>query len=941
MAILLLFVAIDIEQVVKDYEISHQLFLQKDYHQAEKYFSHMVRNYGRTEFGYELRYRLAECHFNLGDYYRARDDFVKLLSDRNLPLYLKPEVLYALGITSIILKDFKTAQAILNQLVKNPAYQNEDRANFAIGVFHYFNEAYEEALTKLKENQLLEARFYLGKTYSRLNRPLDAIQTFKEVTDRAPNTPIATLAHFASGQALFENRDYSGALIKFEYFITRHPGSPLVDYGHYFLAASLVHLRRYPEALEHLVPLTKHSDNLLAAHAGYFVGICKLGLDLPRDAVSYFQRVRANFPNTAIASYANLQLVMSQLNAGDVQSALLSATQLATMFRTGDLASVGDYLSGYLMYRAGHLPEAANHFAIVLKTYPKSPLREPAAAMFLLVENELRSYETSITFGSKYLKDYPNETSPWRSQILYLLGEANYFQARYEDAENYYRYASSGEIFQRTTPYARLGLGYCLYHQKRYPDAIDVLKPLITILPEDSSFTIAALLGLGYAYFNQGEYLKALNSFETSYNTYPLDSRAIEKGLFYSGLSYYNLEYYGQAVESWEKLINTMPRAELAAEAGFRTGDTYFKALKYDRAVALFRWVVEFHPGAEYARSSQLAIAQAYYNQKNYDEAIREYQKFLDLYATDPLAESARKGLEMCYYRKGLTDTTTMKEFVEKFPQSELAGDGQFSLARELFDNKEYDKAAFEFEKVVINFPKSSMAAEAQLLAAESYVNLKEWEKAKASYERFIRYFPEHKQSAAAHFNLATVYYNTNDYESALKHFKIVADSYSGSEYAQDAAYNVSVCLRKLGQETQALKALDAYSVKGGKQDVLILEKARILFDRSDYHGLLSTLKDYLPGDDKKKAEVIFYLGEANRNLGSKTKAIAYYQELGKLKLVDNPFVLKGLTQWAIILEEEKKNREAVRIYQKIIAATTSVEVKKAAENRIGYLKGG
>jgi len=942
MFILFIYLAkIDVEKLVKEYEIAHQLFLQKEYVQAEKYFAQLAKRYGDSEYGYEIRYRLAECRFNLGRYYQARNDFTKLLEDPTLPEYLRPEVLYALGITAIVLKDFKTAQDVLHRLIKNPAYQNEARANFAIGVFYYFNGRYREALSKLQDNPLLEAKFYLGKTYSRLKQPMEAIKVFKEVTNEAPNTHLATLAIFSAGQALFENQDYSGARIKLEYFVNHFPKSPLFDYAQYFLAASLYHLGEYAAALERLIPLTKNPDNLLAAHAGYFVGLCKSALNRPQEAVNFFQRVRANFPNAAIASYANLQLIWSQLSSGDYRAALLSSSQLANMFKTGELSSVGDYISGHLLYKTNHLPEAAEHFLNVLKTYPKSSLREPACASYLMIQNQLGNYRITASFGSKYLKDYPEDDSPWRKRIYYFLAEANYYLGRYSNADEFYRKVGGEEEITELTPYARLGLGYCLIHQGRYPEAINALKPLSGGLPNDSSFTIAAKLGLGYAYFNNGEYLKALDQFESCYDRFPYDDRVIERGLFYSGLCYYYKEYYAQAIEKWERLINTRPKAKLSAEAGFRTGDTYFKALKYDRAIAIFRWVVEFHPGSEWAPASQLAIAQAFYNQKRYDDAIREYQKFLDLYVTDPMAENARKGLAMCYYRKGLKDTAAMKEFVERFPQSELAADAQFKIARDLFDDKKYKEAAVEFEKVAINFPNSGSAADALIMAAECYVNLKDWQRAIDAYERFVRYFPDHPTAAAGHFNLATVYYNAGKYEKALEHFKIVADSFPQSEYAQNAAYNVSICYRKLGLEAKALRALDTYAKRGGNREALALEKAKILFDKGDYSGVIKALSGVMPSDVNKRAEALFYLGESYRNIGDKTRAIGYYRNLAQLNLVDNPYVLKGLSQWAIILENEKKNSEAIKIYQMIIAATTRKEVQQAAKNRISYLKGG
>jgi TolA-binding protein len=265
-------------------------------------------------------------------------------------------------------------------------------------------------------------------------------------------------------------------------------------------------------------------------------------------------------------------------------------------------------------------------------------------------------------------------------------------------------------------------------------------------------------------------------------------------------MCYYNLKAYGSAVESWEKLVGTFPLSSKAAEAGFRTGDTYFKATEFEKARSIFRWVVENHPENEYARTSQQTIAQSYYNQQNYDEAIREFQKFLDLFPTSPEAAAARKGMEMCYYQKGLASTEDMQRFVEKFPASEYAAEGQYQIANKVYDDKNYSQALTEYLKVVVNFPSSSYAADALLLAAECAVNLPDWLKATELYHRYLSYFPQGKQRDGVYFNLGTAYYNQKDYGSAMQSFKAVIDSFPESQYLTSAQHNLDICKKLLGE---------------------------------------------------------------------------------------------------------------------------------------------
>lgn len=791
--------AVDYDQLVTDYEIGHQLFLQENYLDAKDYFKAMVGKYSGGEFVDEIRFRLAECYFNLNDYYNAKKNFKKVLEHGNLS-YLEPECLYAVGLIDILQNNFIEAEDILQTLLKNPAYQQEERANFALGVLHYFRGSYEEAKEKLDGIDLLEAKFYYGKAVSRLGDPLEALAAFKEIIDQASNTPIAVLAEFSRAEALFFNRDFDGARIKFRDFILDYPLSSLNDYAHYFLAASLVHAEDYAAASEHLLPLTRHFDNLLAAHSSYFLGICRMHLGDGLGSVSAFQRVRANYPNTQIASFANLQLTNALLISGDTLQALVSASQLATMFSSGELSSVGEYLTGMIYFQKADYYHAATNFELLLQYYPNSSLREPAAAMLLCSLNKLKQYDHTITFGSRYIIDFPDDATPWRGRTLYFLGEACYYRDNFADAEKHYLKVTKAFFGIEITPYARLGLAYAIYNQNRTKEAFEIFNGMEQTPFDDSSLVIAIYLGIGYTHYNQADYGSALDDFEAVYNTYPKDERSAVPALFYAGMSYYKLEYYGQAIEAWEKLLGTFPLSTKSAEAGFRAGDTYFKAAEYEKARALFRWAVENHPLSEYARSSQLAIGQSYYNEQVFDDAIREFQKFLDLFPTSDEAASARKSMAMCYYRKGLESIDDMKLFVAKFSHDELAADGQYQIARNYFDEENYLRAIDEFLKVTVNFPTSSYAPDALIYAAESAVNIENWKKASELYKRYLSYFPKAKQKDGVYFNLGTIYYNLKDYGEALVNFQAVIDSFPNSTNLQNARHNVDICKKLLGE---------------------------------------------------------------------------------------------------------------------------------------------
>ena len=163
MLILIAFIFnVNYQLLVDDYEIGHQLFLQENYREAAHYFKSMLNRYSGSMFEDEIRFRLAECYFNLNEYNSAKKSFNKILQKETFT-YLEPECSYAIGLINVLQNNFKEAEDILQNLLKNPAYQQEARANFALGVLYYFRGSYEEAREKLEGINLLEAKFYYGK----------------------------------------------------------------------------------------------------------------------------------------------------------------------------------------------------------------------------------------------------------------------------------------------------------------------------------------------------------------------------------------------------------------------------------------------------------------------------------------------------------------------------------------------------------------------------------------------------------------------------------------------------------------------------------------------------------------------------------------------------------------------------------------------------------
>jgi len=121
--------------------------------------------------------------------------------------------------------------------------------------------------------------------------------------------------------------------------------------------------------------------------------------------------------------------------------------------------------------------------------------------------------------------------------------------------------------------------------------------------------------------------------------------------------------------------------------------------------------------------------------------------------------------------------TSWYKQFIKSFPKSEKTQHMNFLLAETLFDNKQYEQAAKEYEKTAYQYPKYGKDAEAGYAALLAYTEQAKtldgkqkeiWERlAIGSALRFGKAFPEDKRSPAVVTKAAEDLFALKKYDQA------------------------------------------------------------------------------------------------------------------------------------------------------------------------------
>ena len=83
------------------------------------------------------------------------------------------------------------------------------------------------------------------------------------------------------------------------------------------------------------------------------------------------------------------------------------------------------------------------------------------------------------------------------------------------------------------------------------------------------------------------------------------------------------------------------------------------------------------------------------------------------------------------------------QEFLETFPESELADNAQYWLAESHYVTQKFERALQEFGVVIADFPRSRKVPDALLKMGYCNYELKRWEEARASLRRVQAEYPE------------------------------------------------------------------------------------------------------------------------------------------------------------------------------------------------------
>ncbi len=188
--------------------------------------------------------------------------------------------------------------------------------------------------------------------------------------------------------------------------------------------------------------------------------------------------------------------------------------------------------------------------------------------------------------------------------------------------------------------------------------------------------------------------------------------------------------------------------------------------------------------------------------------ACSEYNKVLNKGDIKSQYKMAEEMYNAGKYTKAMTLFEKVAPTFRNKPQLQRI---RYMSAKSDYALKNYDLAAYRFNRFINNYPKSSKIEEAYYLAAQSQYKLsppssldqKDTYKALSSLQTFLDKYPNSKYTKEVNnqykelteklekkaFDIAYLYYKTEKYKSAIVAFDNFISEYLGTKYKEDALF--------------------------------------------------------------------------------------------------------------------------------------------------------
>ena len=575
----------------------------------------------------------------------------------------------------------------------------------------------------------------------------------------------------------------------------------------------------------------------------------------------------------------------------------------------------------------------------------------------------------------------------FRSLVQFQVAETRFLAKEYgEAAKEYKRYV---ELFPETKEAGKAYFyaGWSEFNTKEYDQSIETLNGMLAAYPQDryapdSQYRIASAL------YEKGEYGAAVDMTQIVLDKYP-NSPVIAQALYLEARAYDQMGRDEEAIKAYRDVRNLYDRMFELLRGSFREGknvdfENYRELFETSslRVAEIFRKTDQFEEAYQeliaaqetaeerfYKAKVQMRIGDNYMEWDKFDEAWTAYNQVIELYGDTPYPPNAQYQKGEAKYFAG--DYAAAREdylqLLMDYPDSDtgLRSAALYSAGWSAEKFGVVDQAIASYTQAVDNFPRSDQAPLCLLRIARLSYEQQKVEEAIGAYKAITESYQDTRHTADAYYGLGILYRDEGRQDEAVAAFSkvdrdaretyIAALIEAANIYiSQDRIVEGRALLNQLLEGVTGDRDLEARAhfqmaqldlnnknyVDAVERYTMVLEEypesdvirdcryGRALayhysgrYDRAlvDYKWLLDTK---IP--KAMQLKVTFSMALSYSAEGSDDEAEKLLNEV--IASGDESLVRSARLQLISMAEKKGNPEEAVRIYEEMLATTTSSE---------------
>lgn len=645
---------------------------------------------------------------------------------------------------------------------------------------------------------------------------------------------------FVEGKELFELKNYTGAIDKFEAYKQKASNADLIQEADFMISYAIFEQGR-PDAdlvlKEYLetYPSSRHSDEV-----SFHIASVHFGKEEYNKAIFWFNESDINMLSPEQQEAYSFRLAYSLLQTGDMEQARGYFARIQQVGSTYREAST--YYVAYIDYATGKYDNALVEFTR-LKENPK--YREQSLYYITQIYFIQNKYERVISEGEGLLSLYPSSEN--NSEVHRLIGNSYYHLGNQDKTLNHLsQYIATTNSPLRGDLYI---LGVCYFEKGNYNNAVNSFGRVVSV---EDALSQNAYLYLGQSYLKLNDKNNARMAFEAA-ATSPFDSQIRETALYNYALLIHETAFtgFGESVSIFEDFLNDYPNSQYADKVNdylvevylttknyqaaltsidkinrpsskileakqdilFQLGTQAFTNLKLDEAVELFTRSINLGTyNLEARNESYYWRGESYYRQEKFQPAISDFRTYLnntrqrdtDMYAL------AHYNLGYSYFKQNNYNESLnfFRQYtsLEKDNKAAAYADAYNRIGDCLFHNRQFAQAEENYARAAQILPS---AGDYSIYQKGFVLGLQKDYRGKIKVmDQLIREYPESQYVDDAMFEKGRAYVLLEENKAAAQTFETLIQRFPQSSLARKAGIQLGLIYFN---DNQPEKAATAY----------------------------------------------------------------------------------------------------------------------------------